>query len=179
MKQFSEYISNLRKQRHDFMNDIQVIYGYLQLEREEQAKKYIEVMIKQNEQISSIYALGDEHFGFFIENVLKDLKNREIELDINIEINEFSKKVFASEYNKKIDLVNNIFNELENNKCKFIYIYIFEDELGQSLLIANNELAADELEWMEEWKKIDLNINDINLYKYIFNNEYAYRLTFV
>lgn len=33
MEEASNIIDCLRKERHDFMNEIQVIYGYLQLEK--------------------------------------------------------------------------------------------------------------------------------------------------
>ncbi len=32
---------------------------------------------------------------------------------------------FKDNYYKKFNLVNNIFNEIENNNLKFVYIYFF------------------------------------------------------
>ena len=42
MNELENYISLLRKQRHDFMNDLQVIYGYLQIKRTQGALEYID-----------------------------------------------------------------------------------------------------------------------------------------
>ncbi|MCY6371859.1 Spo0B domain-containing protein [Clostridium ganghwense] len=179
MEEASNIIDCLRKERHDFMNEIQVIYGYLQLKKNEKAKQYIEEMIKKNSYISRLYTLGDKYFGFLIEENLKKLWNQGIKIDLHIEIDCFLKIVFQKEYNKKKNLVNNIFNELENYKFNFVYIYIFEDELGQSVLIANRESLADELEWMEEWQQINSDIKDIKVYKYAYGRDYGYRLTFI
>lgn len=178
MEGFDNFVNELRKTRHDFMNDIQVIYGYLQLDKKDEAMKYIDEISINNRVISKIYALGDERFGFVMEKLLKSFKEKDISVEVDIEIDSFSKKVFELEYNKKLNLVNNIISEFENNKCKFVYIYIFQDELGESLLIASGESCANELDWMEDWGIIQSEIEDIKLHKYRYNNNFAYRLTF-
>ncbi|KEI00993.1 Spo0B domain-containing protein [Clostridium botulinum] len=179
MGELEKFISEFRKQRHDFMNYVQIIYGYLQLDKKEDAKRYINKIIGENKNISKIYSLGDQYFGFCIENLIKELNEKEIEFELDIEINGFSKKVFCDEYYKKQKILNNIFHELENNNLRFVYIYIFEDELGESLLIANGESSANELDWMEEWKEINIDLNDTKLHKYVYGNNLAYRLTFI
>ena len=55
MNESEDFINVLRKQRHDFMNDLQVIYGYLQIKRPQGALDYIDRLSKQNEIISEIY----------------------------------------------------------------------------------------------------------------------------
>lgn len=179
MEDFHEFIDLYRKQRHDFMNDVQVIYGYLQLKREEETKEYIGKVIEQNKNISRVYALGDKYLGFFMEQSLKKLWEKDTIVELDIEIESFSKEVFSKEYNKKSILVNNIFNEIENNKYKFVYIYIFEDEMGESLLIANNESSVNELDWMDDWEEVNSDVNDVKIHRYILNNTFAYRLTFI
>lgn len=178
MDNFHEFVDKYRKQRHDFMNDIQVIYGYLQLNKKDESIQYIEKIVRQNKSISKMYALGDYNFAFFMEEVLGRLWKSESIVELDVEIDSFSKEVFLNEYNKKINLVNNIINELENNKCKFVYIYIFEDELGESLLISNNESCINELDWMEDWENLNTEIQDIDVYKYTDREKIAYRLTF-
>lgn len=178
MDSFDSFVKELRKERHDFMNDIQIIYGYLQLNKKDEALKYINKMSKDNRNISKIYALGDQAFGFVMEKLLKSFKEKEVKVEIDIEIESFSKNVFELEYNKKYKLVNNIINEFENNKCKFVYIYIFEDELGESLLIANGESCVNELDWMEDWELVQSEIQDVKVHRYVNNNSFAYRLTF-
>lgn len=173
-----KFENEFREQRHDFMNHIQVIYGYLQLNKKEDAIKYINKIVDENKNISSIYALDNKELGIIMEQNLKKLFTKGVRVEVDIEIESFSKRKFSSNYNKKMNLVNNIFNKLENNKCKFVYIYIFEDELGESILIANGESCVNELDWMEEWEKLDFDLDDIKIYKYTYQEDYAYRLTF-
>lgn len=49
----------LRFQQHDFMNHIQVIQGYLQLNKAHKAMEYIEDIVKQKQNLSSLYKLHD------------------------------------------------------------------------------------------------------------------------
>ena len=178
MSELESYIKLLRKQRNDFMNDLQVIYGYLQMKKPQCALDYIDRLSKENQIISEIYKLQDDGFSLCLESNIKRLWANEIKVEIDIEISNFKNEIFENEYNKKSDLVNTIFMELEDTNQNFIYIYIFEDKLGESLFIANNEVMSDEISWMDEWQQIDVDIDDIRIYKCSFDNNVAYRLIF-
>ena len=188
MNELENYISLLRKQRHDFMNDLQVIYGYLQIKRPQGAIEYIDRLSKQNETISEIYKLQDNGFSLCLENNVKKLWANEVKVEIDIEISNFKNKIFENKYSKKNNIVNTIFKriidtifiEIENINQNFVFIYIFEDELGESLLITNNQAMYDEISWMDEWEKVDIDIeiDDLRIYKCSFDNDVAYRLIF-
>ncbi|WP_027625004.1 Spo0B domain-containing protein [Clostridium lundense] len=171
-------IEALRKQRHDFMNDLQIVYGYLQIGKENKAKDYIKKLSLQNEALSEIYGLGDNYLAYSLEKNIKQCNSNDIEINIDIEISQFNKNPFELEYNKKINLVNNIFNELEKNKPKCIYIYFFEDSIGVSLFISNDDSMIDEINWMDSWSILDNCIEDIEVYKCEFGECLAYRLVF-
>ena len=153
MNELENYISLLRKQRHDFMNDLQVIYGYLQIKKPQGALEYIDRLSKENQIISEIYKLQDNRFSLCIEDNIKKLWANEVKVEVDIEISNFKNKLFEKEYNKKSKLVNTMFMELEATNQNFVYIYIFQDELGESLLITNDEAMSDEISWMDEWQK--------------------------
>ena len=176
MSELESYINLLRRQRHDFMNDLQVIYGYLQMKRPQGALEYIDRLSKENEIISGIYRLQDNGFSLCLENNIKKLWANEVKVEIDIEIENFKKKIFETSYDKKSDLVNTIFTEVECTNMNFVYIYIFEDELGESLLITNNESMSDEISWMDEWQKLDKEVDDLIVYRCAFDNNLAYRL---
>ena len=178
MNELEDYVSLHRKQRHDFMNDLQVIYGYLQMKRPVEALGYIDRLSKENEIISEIYRLQDNGFSLCLENNIKKLWADDIKVEIDIEISNFKNKIFENDYNKKSDLVNTIFIEIEDTNVNFVYIYIFEDELGESLLITNNEAMIGEISWMNEWQQIDMEIDDLRIYRCGFDNNIAYRLIF-
>ena len=46
IKNLERFNSTLREQRHDYLNHIQVIYGLMELEEYEEAKKYMEPVYK-------------------------------------------------------------------------------------------------------------------------------------
>ncbi|MGK0466060.1 Spo0B domain-containing protein [Clostridium sp.] len=178
MNELDNYISLHRKQKHDFMNDLQVIYGYLQIERPQSALEYIDRLSKENEIISGIYKLQDNGFSLCLENNIKKLWANGIKVELDIEISNFKNKIFENEYDKKNDLVNTIFIEIEETNQKFVCIYIFEDELGESLLITNNAEMSDEISWMDEWQQIEIEIDHLRIYKCGIGNNIAYRLIF-
>ncbi len=178
MDDLQNSIHLIRKQRHDFMNDLQIVYGYLQIGKSDNALKYIEKLGEENKTISSIYALGDNLFGFCMEDNIKRLTQKNIQIETNIEIEKFYCEVFSKDYSKKYNLINNIFSKFENNSIKHVYIYIFEDDIGQSLLVCNDESIVDELSWMESWKKLNIDLDNIVLHECSYGNNIGYRITF-
>lgn len=178
MLEFDDLIFKQRKQRHDFMNDFQIIYGYLQLKRYDEAIKYIENVSEKNQLLSILYSLGDNLFAYCIEENLKRLWDKNLNLDLNIEIHEWKKQIFKNNVNKKCTIVNNIFSECLDLNFEYVCMYIYEDEFGQSILFFNDESIVDEIEWIEEWRKIDSQCNDTTLHKYCYEDSWAYKLTF-
>jgi hypothetical protein len=61
-----EIVKYIRNQRHDFMNEIQIIWGYLQLEKSEEAKKYIAQLISKLEVHRRVLNLGDSVLSLFL-----------------------------------------------------------------------------------------------------------------
>jgi sensor histidine kinase regulating citrate/malate metabolism len=48
-----EIVKYIRNQRHDFMNDIQIIWGYLQLDKSEEAKSILQGLLKNSKYIDA------------------------------------------------------------------------------------------------------------------------------
>ncbi|WP_315116916.1 Spo0B domain-containing protein [uncultured Clostridium sp.] len=179
MGDFEKTIELLRKQRHDFMNDLQIIYGYLQMGKEDKARESIKKLSIHNESISEIYNLGDIYLAYSLEENIKRILRRKVDVNINIEISNFSKPPFEIECDKKINLVNNIFDEIEKSELNLVHIYFFEDKIGQSLFIANNEELIDEMNWMESWEKLSIEIEGISVYRCIYGDNIAYRIVLI
>ncbi|QBD85468.1 hypothetical protein EQG73_09860 [Clostridium tetani] len=85
--------------------------------------------------------------------------------------------IFEDGFYKKRHLVNNIFNELKKD-AEEIYVYLFENELGKSLLISNDEEVKDELDWIEEWDNIQVDIEKFYVYRYKWSGHIGYRIIF-
>lgn len=172
-------INIIRKQRHDFMNDIQIIYGYLQLEDYHEARKYVEKLSEINNKISEFYSLGDTNMAFCIENMVKNLYYKDIEVDFNIELEKYSKEYFEKDFDKKNEIVNNIITELENSDAKTVFIYTFENGDGEYLLIYNGDSVFQKM--MHEKKDCSkyFDFNDVKISKYQCNNEIGFCLKFL
>lgn len=173
-----ETIFITRKLRHDFMNDIQVLYGYTQVGKYNEVNVYIEKLAERNQLLGKLYTIDNDYLSFCLEENIRKLWGNYIEVDINFEIEKFKCEVFKKEYNKNSKLVNNIFNRFVNNNSKIVYIYFFEDGFGKSLLICNNETVEDEINWMENWKHVQLESNCIEVYECIYGSNLGYRLVF-
>lgn len=174
MRDFESYINLYRKQKHDFMNDIQVILGYIEIMNMDDAKKYIEKISDRNREISEIYVLGDIYLAFALEVNIRNLWRYEKKVEINIEINDFKEEFFKSDFDKKFLLVNNIFEELNKIDKANVYIYIFEDSYGPSLIISNSERLLDILPDSDNENK---ETGNISVSSKRDGEELAYRLT--
>ncbi|WP_373898930.1 Spo0B domain-containing protein [Haloimpatiens sp. FM7315] len=176
MGNIDDLVTLLRIRRHDFMNDLQIIYGYLQIDKIKEAKDYIRNMSKRNEILSVFYNLGDNYLALCFENSLMDLWKRDVEVVLDVEIDHLDKSIFEVDYDKKINLVNNIFNDIENIKSKFVYIYLYEDEKGKNLFIGNSEELVEELNWLDEWDEVDINMENVKLHKCVYEDNVAYKI---
>ncbi|QBD85469.1 hypothetical protein EQG73_09865 [Clostridium tetani] len=90
MEKVGLVIDSLRTQRHDFMNEIQVLYGYMQINKYEEALNYLKKISEENENISQLYSLGDKFLAYILENNIKNINKYGILLDIELEISSFN-----------------------------------------------------------------------------------------
>lgn len=72
----------LRLQQHDFMNHIQVIHGYLQLNKAHKAIEYIEDIIVQKQNLSAIYKLQDPGMSACLLSGLHKAAFHQVELKV-------------------------------------------------------------------------------------------------
>lgn len=178
MEDINRLIELLRLQRHDFMNELQIIYGFIQVGKIENAENHIKKLCYENEIISKLYSLGDDKLAFTFESNIKNLLRSNINIDINLEINILHKKLFDFNFYKKNNLVNNIFKEFEKVSPVVVYIYIFEDDLGFNIVLFNHENIIDELNWNDSWKEINSGIEDIRLMLCKYDEYLSYRMIF-
>lgn len=83
---FVQDLKNLsRKQRHDFMNNFQIIYGYLQLDKKEKAVEQIKEVTKIAQNISKLHNLSIFSVALILERKLIQAYNKGINLNIEVE----------------------------------------------------------------------------------------------
>ncbi len=108
----------LRHQRHDYMNLIQIVYGYLQLNKREQALSQIKWINSMASSISKAYRISIFSISMLLEEKIKKADTRSIRLEYNVysKINENLRTV--NNENQIIDRIDNIFEVIiqEANK---------------------------------------------------------------
>ncbi|KNF09438.1 putative signal transduction histidine kinase [Gottschalkia purinilytica] len=131
-----------RENRHDFMNTLQIIYGYLQLRKYDNAIFQIKKVTDTMMNISKIYNLSVLSISLFLER--KILKAANVGIKINFEVNNYVEDEFRKIKNEKEILENleDISDYLidfhdENDECS-IYIIVLEHEDSISFNISGN-----------------------------------------
>lgn|GEM_PF-3469496 len=70
-----EFMRFLRVYKHDFLNHLQVVLGYLQLKKPERALEYLKEAIEEVEKSGSVMRLGLPSVAFWL--LLEELKQKE------------------------------------------------------------------------------------------------------
>lgn len=107
-KEIKTLIASVSSLRHDYINHIQILYGFLQLGEVDQARNYAESLSKDIQTIESLKCNLD-HPGLAILLQTKKLtcQNQEIDIQITVDDNPFDNI-------KTIDLINILSNIIDN-----------------------------------------------------------------
>jgi Signal transduction histidine kinase regulating citrate/malate metabolism len=143
MEQDSEVIKYIRDQRHDFMNDIQVIWGYLQLNRPEDARSYITGMNHRLDIYSYIFNLENPTLSLFLYNHIHKAQKLGLTVDFDTELDKLSKDAFFQCYFEKLNVMDYLFEEvmkkaMENKGDSTIYIDIYKEDERLFIAFSNN-----------------------------------------
>jgi stage 0 sporulation protein B (sporulation initiation phosphotransferase) len=81
-----EFLHDLRQYRHDFMNDIQLLKGYLALGNMDELRKSLDQIVISAQQESYISQIGDPDLAYFIltYNWKQDKLHLEVEVDMAV-----------------------------------------------------------------------------------------------
>jgi sensor histidine kinase regulating citrate/malate metabolism len=80
-----EVVGLYREDRHDFLNHLQIILGYLQLNKEEKAIAYIKEIYQEIQEISIITRLKNPYLVIALLLVLQKSKHYDIKLSFQVE----------------------------------------------------------------------------------------------
>lgn len=75
----------LRVQQHDFLNHIQVILSYLQLNKNQRATEYIEDIIRQKHTLSTVYKLTDPEIAACFVGGMTKAAFHQVDLQFKLE----------------------------------------------------------------------------------------------
>ena len=82
--QLEDLNATLRKQRHDFKNQLQVVHSLIQLEDYAEAGRYIETVYDDIQKVSSVLRTGIPAVNALIAAKMSDCENRGIAMDVEI-----------------------------------------------------------------------------------------------
>lgn len=146
---FDKYvIEQMRLQRHDFMNYLQVIYGYIQINKPQEAINYIKSINKYMAAASRVYSLECDEFAVIFQEFVNKcfIHKIELELDIGIEYitcDNFSKDIdrkrnfFCKVTDKLLDIIDSLegFNQI-------LYIYIQGMPEDFNIIMSSEEITS-------------------------------------
>lgn len=145
---FDLAVEELRIQRHDFMNYIQVIYGYIQINRPNDAVEYIKKINSRMQITSKIFNLECQEFGVLLHNIICTLYKLDIEVVFENEIDYIDNVIFSKNIDKikpNFDIIKiKLEKLLSENFSDIVFINVSGTAEIISLYISNNnEIILD------------------------------------
>lgn len=138
----SEVIKYMREQRHDFMNHIQVIWGYLQLDKPKNALEYIAELNKKLAVFGQVFLIESPVLSLFLYKCIRRAYDLEKTIDFDFEALNLENFLMHN-YNEKLIIMEDLFGELINritkdDEDKNIYIDVYNDEEILYIAFSNN-----------------------------------------
>lgn len=140
MKNLEELNTKLRSQRHDYLNHIQVIYGLLELEEYEEAKKYMAPVFKDIMKLSKALKTKQPAVNALLQAKMESAEKESI--DFYLEIRSDLKSISIEPWDLCKILANLIDNGItalsEKEKERQLHVEIWEDKEKYYFCIYNN-----------------------------------------
>ena len=150
MKNLEELNTKLRSQRHDYLNHLQVIYGLMELEEYEEAKKYMQPVFKDIMKVSKALKTKQPAVNALLQAKMEAAEKEKI--DFFMEIRSDLKDISMEPWDLCKILGNLIDNGmtalLKKDEDRQIHVEIWEDKLKYFFCIYNNgpEIPREHLE---------------------------------
>lgn len=139
MQHLEKLYSDMRKQRHDFMNHLQVIYSLTELNENGETLKYIQQVHKDISRIGSVLKTAHPAINALISAKQNDALERNIAFSITTASALENISVPAWEICRALgNLIDNAFDALRNTRPATIRVSIEENEKMYVLSVSNN-----------------------------------------
>jgi stage 0 sporulation protein B (sporulation initiation phosphotransferase) len=133
MNRKEDFIHYLKHYRHDWLNHIQIIKGYLSLEKIEQAQKFLDQVIVDTHYESKISQLGDTDLSYFL--LTFNWRQDKVVLDIEFEEDHVEISKIGANYPYLLAWITNITQSVEEicdchqeNRLSFLF-HVIEHKL--------------------------------------------------
>ncbi len=136
----------LKAQRHDFINHIQVIYSLLQLNKKEEAQRYIIDLYSEIKNINSIIKTENAILNALLQSKIK--KAEDYGIDISFEIDSDLERIKLKDWELSAILSNIIDNAIDACKdlpeeMRIIEIDVFDDDIYHVFSVNNKGPVID------------------------------------
>lgn len=121
IKKMDEYILNLRKQRHDFLNHLQVIYVLIDCDEKDEALNYLKSIEASVKNKSLVYKTNDPHIGAVLSAFAMKADSKGIRFDL-YGLHDFSKFPLSPIHAVTVlsNLLKNAIENCEKNGCIYM-----------------------------------------------------------
>ena len=86
-----EFLQHLRYYRHDFLNHIQLLKGYLTLKKIDEAEQYLNQIVDRAEREAQLFQIGDPCLAYSLHKYRLFPHKFELEVQIDIDPEQFSR----------------------------------------------------------------------------------------
>lgn len=142
--------TRLRSQRHEYLNQLQVVYGLMELEEYEEAKKYLEPFCKDIMKVSKALKTAQPAVNALLQAKIEMAEQRKIDLYIEVKSDLKQIPIEPWELCKVLgNIVDNAITALEKKETnRNLHIEIDEDSQQYLFSIYNNgpQIPKEQLE---------------------------------
>lgn len=147
VKNLEDLNRKLREQRHDYLNHIQVIYGLMELDEFDEAKKYIEPVYKDIVKVSRALKTSKPAVNALLQAKMQMAEKQSIDMYLDIRTNLSKLSIESWEFCKVIsNIIDNgmtALNRKQNNRS--LTVDMGEDVRNYIIHIYNNGPRIEEL----------------------------------
>jgi len=148
MKDLEQLNLTLRAQRHDYLNQMQVVYGLLDMEEFEEAKDYMDSVFKEITKVSRALKTAEPAINALLQAKLQMAEKESIDLYLDIRTDLKNLMIEPWELCKVLaNIIDNAITVLKKQDGeKKIHITIKQNQSSYSFIITNNGPKIEEAE---------------------------------
>lgn len=132
MRGKQEFIDYLKHYRHDWLNHIQVVKGYITLGKAEDAQRYLDGVIIRSLEESKISQLGDPNLAYFL--LTYNWRQDRVIMDVEIDQNSVDISSIGKDYPYLLswikELTTMVEKECDHEDENHLLIVFYIDDLG-------------------------------------------------
>ncbi len=143
--QMSDFNIELRAQRHDFLNHLQVVYSLIEMQEYEEANRYIEQVYGDIQSVSQALKTGCAPVNALLRAKTAEAQQRGIQVDLTVQAVWDALPLPAWEMCRVLsNLIDNAMDALEKTDGPRLEITLKEDVKSYSFEVKNNGPAIPE-----------------------------------